>query len=207
MNEIHPAPQDTMHRPFEYFDPDIPDLHVPDFPRIPSWMIFDEPGRKIGPIANPLSAYEEDAHEWSRDNSKEVEKGWILKAESLEELAEKIKVDAKRLKNTIDRWNRFVDQGKDEDFDRPPGTMVSIKTPPFYAVQVWPIVTNTQGGPEHNAKQQIVDAFRKPIPRLYAAGECGSFYGHLYQLAGNISECIISGHIAGTNAANETPWC
>lgn len=200
MNEYPPAPQDTAHRPLAQFDPC---LQRPDFPRIPSWLVFDEKGRKMGPIAHPLTAYKEHYYEWSPDNSKEIEKGWIVKADTIEELAQKIEVDGENLKSVIESWNDSCINGKDIDFGRPPGTMVSIDKAPYYASKVWPLISNTQGGPEHNAKQQILDAFRKPIPGLYAAGECGSMYGHLYQLAGNISECIISGKIAGENAGRE----
>jgi succinate dehydrogenase/fumarate reductase flavoprotein subunit len=45
-----------------------------------------------------------------------------------------------------------------------------------------------------------------PIARLYAAGELGSMFGHLYLLAGNSAECFIGGRIAGRNAAAEAPW-
>jgi predicted oxidoreductase len=82
--------------------------------------------------------------------------------------------------------------------------MLPIEVPPFYAVPVWPIITNTQGGPVHNDKQQVIDALGEPIPRLYCAGEIGSFFAHLYQLAGNLGECLSSGRMAGKHAAGET---
>lgn len=200
MNEYHPAPQDTGYRPLQYFDPDIQ-----DFPRIPCWLVFDEKGRKMGPLAHTLTAYEEDHYDWSPDNSKEIEKGWILKAGCLAELAEKMNVNIANFQKAVGEWNENVQNKEDKDFGRPAGTMVSIEKPPYYAVKVWPIVSNTQGGPEHNAKQQVLDAFRKPIPHLYSAGECGSIYGHLYQLTANIAECIISGRIVGENIAKEMP--
>ena len=83
--------------------------------------------------------------------------------------------------------------------------MMPIEVPPFYAVPVWPIITNTQGGPQHNARQQIIDAFGEPIPHLYSAGELGSFWSHIYLLSGNLSECLSSGRVAGRNAAAESP--
>ncbi|MBI2953604.1 MAG: FAD-binding protein [Chloroflexi bacterium] len=205
MNEYPPAPQDTGHRAMEIFDPDLP-----GYPRIPSLVIFDEEGRKRGPIAKPLGfpGYE---YEWSDDNSVEIEKGWILKANSIGELAVAIKerfpenearMDAERLEATVAEWNGIVKTGKDR-FNRPAGTMMPLINPPFYAAEVWPIITNTQGGPVHNARQQVVDPFGQPIPRLYAVGELGSFFGHLYELAGNLGECFTSGRIAGANAAAE----
>jgi succinate dehydrogenase/fumarate reductase flavoprotein subunit len=51
-----------------------------------------------------------------------------------------------------------------------------------------------------------MDPMKKPIPRLYVAGEISSIYGHLYLEAGNITECFVAGKIAGQNVAQETPW-
>jgi predicted oxidoreductase len=38
-------------------------------------------------------------------------------------------------------------------------------------MEAWPIVNNTQGGPEHDVKQRVLDPMKKPIPRLYVAGK------------------------------------
>jgi predicted oxidoreductase len=81
---------------------------------------------------------------------------------------------------------------------------MAIAEPPFYAAQLWPVVSNTQGGPRHDEKQRVVDAFGAPIPRLYAAGELGSVFGHLYMSGGNLAECFIGGRMAGREAAAET---
>lgn len=64
-------------------------------------------------------------------------------------------------------------------------------------------MTNTQGGPEHDDRQRVLDYKREPVPGLYAVGELGSMFGHLYELGGNLGECISSGRIAGMNAAKE----
>jgi len=65
---------------------------------------------------------------------------------------------------------------------------------------------NTQGGPIHNARSQVIGVNDKPIPRLYAAGELGSFFGYLYQGGSNFPEALAFGKIAGKNAASEIPW-
>jgi succinate dehydrogenase/fumarate reductase flavoprotein subunit len=204
MNEYQPFAQDTAHRAMEIIDPDMP-----GYSRIPSYLIFDETGRKFGPIAQPLSLGGS-IYDWSRDNSKEIAKGWILQAENIEKLAFKInetedneaRMDSSILKTTISQWNDFVKTGEDP-LQRPSSTMMPISVPPFYAAAVWPMITNTQGGPVHNAKQQVIDAFGQPIPRLYAVGELGSFWSNLYLLDGNLGECFSSGRIAGRNAALE----
>ena len=79
--------------------------------------------------------------------------------------------------------------------------MAVIKNPPYYVGRVWPIVSNTQGGPVHNEKQQIINSFGEPIPRLYAAGELGSAFGYLYLSGANLSECLITGKVAGGEVA------
>jgi succinate dehydrogenase/fumarate reductase flavoprotein subunit len=212
MNEYPPAPQDTGARPLPFFDPGLP-----GYPRIPCYLIFDSAGKNAHAIAVPLGYPEHfpggERYRWSADNSKEVEKGWIMEAGSLEELAARIKnmhhnegrMQADLLAETVEEWNKAVLAGKDGTFNRHPETMMAIKTPPFYAMEAWPLLTNTQGGPEHNIDRQVLDVCGKAIPRLYTAGELGSFFGHIYELSGNIGECFSSGRIAGAAAAGEAP--
>lgn len=201
MNELHPACQDTAARPLGFFDPDIV-----DYPRIPASLIFDEEGRKLGRIANPLTSHAKDRYIWSEDNLAEIERGWIRKYDSLDALTEGEGWNPNIIKATIDRWNEIVRNKKDDDQGRPPGTLFPIQKPPYYVVRVWPILTNTQGGPEHDEQQRVLDPYGKPIPRLYATGELGSFFAHLYLLGGNLSEVIISGRIAGKDAARLVSW-
>ena len=185
----------------EYYDADIQ-----DYPRIPCHLIFDEEGRKLGPIGNPVINDNRFDYSWSVDNLKEVEAGIIARRGTLEELAEYLQIQYSRLRETVDRWNQLCHEGCDTDFHRPGGTMIPIESPPFYAIAAWPIISNTQGGPVHNADQQILDPFNRPIPRLYAAGELGSVFGHLYELSGNLTECFVGGRTAGLKAAAEVPW-
>jgi predicted oxidoreductase len=83
--------------------------------------------------------------------------------------------------------------------------MMPVARAPFVYAPVWPIVSNTQGGPVHDAAQRIIKPDGTPIPRLYAAGEMGSVFGHLYMSGGNIAECFVGGRIAGIGAAREPP--
>ena len=201
MNEYPPAPQDTGARPLEYYDAD-----TQDYPRIPCTLIFDEEGRKLGPVAMVIVNDERFHYKWSDDNLTEIEKGWIKRADSIEALAAKIKVGPETLATTVARWNEQCSAGADEDFHRPAKTMMALARPPFYAMEAWPIVSNTQGGPAHDANQRVVDPMGRPIQRLYAAGDISSIFGHLYLEAGNVTECFVGGRIAGQNAAKEKPW-
>ncbi len=201
MNECTPYTHDTSHRPMEFFD-----TVTQSFPRIPSYLIYDQVGCDTYPMGAPTYNQPGLDYSWSEDNMAEVEMGLIKKADTVEELAEIIGADAAILQASLDRWNALVRDHKDADFGRPPGTMASVKEPPFYVGEVWPVVSNTQGGPIHNTRQQIIDVFGDPIPRLYAAGELGSAFGYLYLSGANLSECLITGKIAGREAAALAPW-
>lgn len=217
MNEMATMPQDLNHRPMELFDGKLWEAPhykkgANGYPRIPSWIIFDEEGRKLKAIAGGSW----NSYRWSRDSSDEIKKGWIIKADTLKELAGKIKadpqnddlMDADILEETVARWSEIVAAGEiDPDFLRGPKSFFKpIATPPYYAIKVWPMISNTQGGPVHNAKQQVLDSFGKVIPRLYAIGELGSMFGHVYETRGNISECFTSGHISARNSTAEKAW-
>jgi succinate dehydrogenase/fumarate reductase flavoprotein subunit len=41
---------------------------------------------------------------------------------------------------------------------------------------------------------------------LYAAGELGSAFGHLYMSGGNIAEWFVTGRVAGRHAAALASW-
>ena len=64
MDEYPPAPQDTGTRALEFYDADIQ-----DFPRIPCYLIFDEEGRKLGPIGIAIVNDQRYDAKWSEDNS------------------------------------------------------------------------------------------------------------------------------------------
>ncbi|OGA68476.1 MAG: hypothetical protein A3G81_23130 [Betaproteobacteria bacterium RIFCSPLOWO2_12_FULL_65_14] len=196
MSEYQPYTQDTAVRPLQYYDP-----VRQRFPRNPAFMVCDEDGRKLYPLGKATSNDEGLRYVWSEDNLKEVELGILKRANSLAELAGALGVDATMLEQSVARWNELYRRGGDEDFGRPRGSMMPIATPPFFGAPVWATLSNTQGGPVHDAEQRIIDVYGKPIPRLYAAGELGSSFGHLYMSGGNIVECFVTGRIAGRNAA------
>jgi 3-oxosteroid 1-dehydrogenase len=82
------------------------------------YVIFDETARKAGPISVLAGlGYAALSHSWSKDNSVEIDKGWILNGNTISELAGKIKtMDAAILKETIAKWNEDVQNGKDTQF-------------------------------------------------------------------------------------------
>ncbi|MFH1123983.1 MAG: FAD-binding protein [Pseudomonadota bacterium] len=188
----------NMWRVASFYDPERL-----QFPRIPCYLIFDEVTRRKAPISRdwrPLNDYE-----WSLDNSAEIAKGWIKKGNTLGELARQIAVDESALEHTINTFNESCRAGVDPEFGRAREMMGPIDTPPYYALEHWPVIVSTSGGPRHDKESRVLDHSGKPIPRLYAAGELGSLFGWLYEPGGGLSECLVFGRIAGHNAAVEKP--
>lgn len=173
------------------------------YPRIPTYLIFDEATKAIAPMSRDWRPQND--YFWSLDNSAEVEKGWIKKGETLEELAQQIDMDGAVLAQTVTHYNESCAAGSDSEFGRNPDFMGPINTPPYYALPLWPSAISTSGGPRHDKKSRVLDNDDKPIPRLYAAGELGSFIGMLYEAGSGFAECLVFGKIAGENAADETP--
>jgi succinate dehydrogenase/fumarate reductase flavoprotein subunit len=194
------------------------DLTKATYPNIPHYLIFDETARLAGPLdtfgrSTPpmigrlllpaaLGGYEP----WSEDNSVEIRKGWIKKGDTIETLAGAIgaPMDAAALKTAVETYNGYCEAKVDKGFGRDASSMAPIKTPPFYAVPLYPGLVSTTGGPAVNGKHQVLDPDGKSIPRLYAAGTCGSVVTRVYSVTGgNIGGCMASGRISGRNAAAE----
>lgn len=192
------------------------DTERSEYPALPCYSIFDETALRHGPPAT--GAYKglladgktrPRFYTWSKDYTEEIESGFLMKGETIEELAGVIAADKENgrrmkpevLKSTIETYNKYCAQKKDADFDRNPSTLISIQEGPFYAMKMYPGGPNTQGGPKKNASGQVLDAFNEPIPHLYCVGELGSIYGFLYPTGGgNLCEMLVFGRIAAESA-------
>lgn len=159
----------------------------------PMYTIFDETTRLAGKIYPTFS----------EGNLAEIESGLIVKADTLTELAEKIGYDPATIETTVAEYNTFCETGVDEDFGRAADKMTKIEAGPFYAMELVPAMVNTQGGPRRNTNCEILDVNDDPIPHLYGAGELGSFFSDNYQGGGNLGETVVTGRVAGANAAAE----
>jgi uncharacterized protein with FMN-binding domain len=157
----------------------------------PMYVIFDEAARLAGPVHPSFSA----------DNSAEIQDGLIKKAGTIRELAALISYDPAVLENTVTEFNAMARQGRDTYFNRSANTMAPLGSGPYYAMELIPAYVNTQGGARRNIECEVLDPAGKPIPRLYSAGEFGSFYPDQYNAGGNLGETMVTGRTAGTNAA------
>ena len=197
MNEYEPYAHDTGHRPFDRYDPG-----TMRFPALPAFMLFDEPGRAMYPVARSFINDPDIApYEWSDDNLKEVGLGILKRADSVEELARVMGVREATLAATLERWNELCASGAPDPLGRPPATRRPVSQPPYYCGEMWPVVSNTQGALAHDVEQRVLNPFGEAIDGLYVAGELGSIWGFLYLSGGNLAECFVSGRIAGERAA------
>lgn len=174
-------------------------------PRVPAYVIFDEDTRTRGPIAAMGHGKASDVYQWSADSNVEIRKGWIKAAETVADLAAKIQVRPDQLQATVAQYNLQCVAGYDPEFGRAPHSLVPLGRSPYYAIELWPCVFNTQGGPKRNAMAEILDVWGNPIKHLYGAGELGSLWHRNYPGAGNISEALAFGRIAGRSAAAAQP--
>ena len=121
--------------------------------------------------------------------------------ESYDAAAEYMGMSVDNLKGAIEKFNLFVNLGKDYEIGRDVATMSALTGEKLYVVRVLEGVLNTQGGPRRNANAEILDTYGNPIPHLYSAGEMGGITSMMYQGGVNVAECFTMGEIAGKNAA------
>jgi succinate dehydrogenase/fumarate reductase flavoprotein subunit len=175
---------------------------------MPIHMVFDQTYLKSGHIGRARADWDVshgNLYNWSDDNLREVQKGWIKTADTLRDLAALIDVPPDTLEVTVRRFNAAAIAGQDIDWGRTADTLAALDSPPFFAMALTPALVNTQGGPRRNKDAQVMGVDGEPIGRLYSAGELGSIYSFLYQGGGNIGECFAFGRIAGEEAASKSP--
>lgn len=135
---------------------------------------------------------------------REIEEGIIIKADSIEELARKINVPEAELCSTIHRYNSFVEDGRDPEFQK--GALgLKVEKAPFYATPRKPSVHHTMGGLRIDTKARVLDQQRSPIPGLYAAGEVAGGLHAGNRLGGNaLIDIFTYGRIAGDSVSNRS---
>ena len=139
---------------------------------------------------------------------KRIESGSLVKAESLDELAEKIGVPADQLKKSVDEYNAAYQAGVDTKFDVPAQFLSEVKTAPFYAT---PIVCSTPTIPfglHVDNNSQVCTEEDEPIDGLFAIGNVqGDFFGKDYPVhcpGISHSRCLVFGQLVGEALAKDT---
>lgn len=120
--------------------------------------------------------------------------GLIMKADTLEELADKLGFadgDKANFLASVERYNELYDQQDDEDFGKPAFRLSAIRQPPYYGCWLGASLLCTLQGISINENCQAMDASNEPIPGLYVTGDMsGSFFASSYP-------CVMGGTAMG----------
>jgi hypothetical protein len=134
----------------------------------------------------------------------DIAEGYFFSADTIEKLAasivhkhQRMPMPTTALRETVSKYNSYVDQAKDPEFEKP-SPKYKIQKPPFYAAWATPVIHDSRAGLRINGKSQVIDLNGNVIPGLYCGGEsAGGFSMH------GLGRCIVQGRIAGRNAAAE----
>lgn len=140
---------------------------------IPSYLIVDNHHRQQNSLG-PWPA--------GTTPKRAIETGDIVKASTLNDLAQELGIDRAGLLGTVVRFNNFASKGRDLDFRRGEATSApkqsgrrnvslgKLAKPPFWAVRVYPGDEGTKGGVVIDANSRVLDGQGAVIPGLYACG-------------------------------------
>lgn len=143
---------------------------------VPSFLVLDQRHRQAYPLGP-----------WPAGNTprKALDSGEIVRANTLNDLAQALGVDRAGLLGTVVRFNGFASKGRDLDFKRgasawgaaagEPGkrrnpSLGKVDKSPFWAVKVYPGDAGTKGGLLIDADSRVLRADGTVIPGLYACG-------------------------------------
>lgn len=144
--------------------------------------------------------------------------GYLLRGDTLAELAGKAGIDAAGLQATVEEFNRNARAGIDPHFNRgnrtydsyqgdedirPNSCLAPLVQAPFYAVRLYVGEIGTFAGLKTDAHARVLDAADAPIPGLYAVGnDQVSVFGGAYPGPGStIGPAMTFGYIAARHAA------
>ena len=125
---------------------------------------------------------------------KHVALGYYSEGATLEELAEKLGIDAEGLKASVEQYNADAAAGAENAQIAAVPSRALDAEGPYYGVRVEGANHMTKGGVVCNEKAQVLNADDTVVPGLYAAGE-------VTWQAGGYSESVCFGKIAGAQAA------
>jgi len=133
-----------------------------------------------------------------------LKSGKVKAFQNFSDLAEAYGIPITALNQTLSIYNKAIAAGTPDEFGKALDQGAQpLKSPPFYAMRLWPKLHYTPGGIGINAKAQVINLNGQPIPGLFAAGEvCGGIHGASRLGACALTECLVFGRIAGREAAS-----
>lgn len=134
-----------------------------------------------------------------------IKQGLAFKANTLEELADKIGVDKKNFLAEVNHYNQMCAAGEDKDYHKPKIFLTPVQKGPFYATKVGPALLQICGGLSINSDLQCLDAEQRPIEGLYAVGSASgnsNAVDYPINMPGNShGRCLTYGYVLGEKLA------
>ena len=134
-----------------------------------------------------------------------AETGDGIVAATLEEAAAFIGCDPETLKATVETYNGYVKNGKDEEFFKSAEDLLwTVEEGPFYVTKGYNAVLGALGGVNTNEKLEVLTEEHTPIAGLYATGNnvSGVSVAAYVNVEGvGLGFALTSGRLAGANAA------
>lgn len=107
--------------------------------------------------------------------------GYLQKADTLEELAEKLNIPVDNFVASVERYNELCAKGVDEDYGKEAHRMTPVDTAPFYGIRTGAWHLTTLSGVRINTDMQVIKEDGSAIEGLYATGDgTGGFFGITY---------------------------
>jgi 3-oxosteroid 1-dehydrogenase len=184
---------------------------------VPCWLIFDDGYRRRYPMTRSRGTSIKAALP-GRLSQEWIDKGWIRKADTLEQLAAQIDADPATLAATVRSFNEHARKGEDPEFGRgrsaynklmgdpghkPNAAIGPLDRAPFYATELYPSDVGTCGGVITDEYGRVINQSDRPIPGLYATGNItATVLGRTYPGAGaSIANSMAFGYAAARHAA------
>ena len=156
-------------------------------------------------IADPAFASKKNFYEtWEEELLEEAKLDTPVKvADTLEDLAVKCGMPAEALRNTVERYNTFCSNGKDEDFGKPASCLhpINLNEGPYYAIYEQRFSEAAFGGVRVNGSCQVKREDGSIISGLYAGGDCTSAMHRRGKLAviSELTWAFASAYVSGKN--------
>lgn len=110
-----------------------------------------------------------------------LEKGFLMKADMIEELAEKLHLPVEAFKATVERYNGFVKNGNDLDYGKEPFRLTPVNQGPFYGAKNTGDILCTMDGIVIDTNMNAIDTEGNAIPGLYVIGnDSGAYFANTY---------------------------
>lgn len=136
-----------------------------------------------------------------------IEAGKVVKADTIEELAEKLGFNVSTFKKTVEDYNSLYDAQKDTLYGKEAFRLSEMRTAPFYGVKIGGLALCTLDGIKINTDFQALNENNDPIEGLYVIGnDSGGYYAHTYPNLGagsNAGRCATFGRMCGKALANK----